>query len=85
VLNELDRLMIPCTSYPFSNSSSARYEPSCPDTPVSNATFLFGSNGALSGLDDCRVFMSTTGDSEVGFVIAIGEILKVGGLDNESS
>jgi len=29
--------------------------------------------------------MSTTGDSEGGFVIAIGEILKISGLDNVTS
>lgn len=31
--------MIPCTSYPFLSSSSARYEPSCPVIPVMRARF----------------------------------------------
>ena len=30
----LDRLTTPVTSYPFSSSSSARYDPSCPVIPV---------------------------------------------------
>ena len=31
---------MPCTSYPFSNNSSARKEPSCPVMPVINAVFI---------------------------------------------
>src|ERR1700694_2625834 len=31
---------MPCTSYPFSSSNSARYEPSWPVTPVINATLF---------------------------------------------
>jgi hypothetical protein len=40
VLKELERRMRPCTSYPFASSISARYEPSCPVTPVINAFFM---------------------------------------------
>src|SRR5436190_16226154 len=37
VLNVLARRMMPWTSYPFSRSSSARYDPSCPVIPVISA------------------------------------------------
>ena len=39
-MKEDDLLLIPCTIYPFSNKSSAKYEPSCPVIPVINATFI---------------------------------------------
>ena len=48
MLNELDRRMIPCTTYPFSNSSSVRYDPSCPVIPVMRATFSSGSTSSRS-------------------------------------
>jgi hypothetical protein len=32
--NEDERRLIPWTSYPFAIRSSAKYEPSCPATPV---------------------------------------------------
>ena len=35
----LRRRTTPTTSYPLSSSSSARYEPSCPLTPVMMARF----------------------------------------------
>src|ERR1700677_370099 len=41
VLNSEVRRLIPCTSYPFDNKSSARYAPSCPVTPVMRARFIF--------------------------------------------
>src|SRR3989344_4141018 len=31
---------MPCTSYPFSRRSSAKYEPSCPVIPVMSAFFI---------------------------------------------
>jgi hypothetical protein len=34
-----DLLLTPCTIYPFDSRSSARYDPSCPVTPVINAVF----------------------------------------------
>ena len=40
VLKVEARRMIPWTSYPFSSRSSARYEPSCPVMPVTNAFFI---------------------------------------------
>ena len=40
--------------YPFSNNNSAKYEPSCPFTPVTKATFmlfgLYGENKNFQGL-----------------------------------
>src|SRR6266849_4801335 len=39
VLKVLARRMMPCTSKPLDNSSSARYEPSCPVIPVMSAFF----------------------------------------------
>ena len=40
VLNDDERRISPCTSYPLANSSSARYEPSCPVIPVISADFV---------------------------------------------
>src|ERR1043165_3213407 len=62
VLNELVRRMIPCTSYPFASRNSARYDPSCPVTPVISA---FGIRPLLegygaSGADDCTSCLTTT-------------------------
>src|SRR5580765_3145635 len=39
VLNELDRRIMPYTSYRFSSSNSARYDPSWPVIPVISALF----------------------------------------------
>src|SRR6266851_3010543 len=39
VLKVLARRMMPCTSQPLDNNSSARYEPSCPVIPVMSALF----------------------------------------------
>src|SRR5207244_1472732 len=49
VLKELERRTTPWTSYPFSTSSSARYEPSWPVTPVMRAVFISASNGGAQG------------------------------------
>ena len=35
------RWMSPCTSYPLDSSNSARYDPSCPVMPVTNARLGF--------------------------------------------
>ena len=39
VLNEDERRLMPCTTYPLSRRSRASSEPSCPVTPVISATF----------------------------------------------
>ena len=39
VLNEDDRRFMPCTTYPFDSSNSAKWAPSWPVTPVMRATF----------------------------------------------
>ena len=41
VLKDDDFLITPCTSYCFLSKNSAKYEPSCPVTPVIRATFFF--------------------------------------------
>ena len=41
VLKELERRIIPYTSYPFAKSNSARYDPSWPVMPVIRAFFFF--------------------------------------------
>jgi SAM-dependent methyltransferase len=43
----LDRRTVPTTSYPFSRSSSARYDPSCPVIPVMIARFAIQDLGIL--------------------------------------
>ena len=40
VLNELERLISPCTSYPLPSNNSAKYDPSCPVIPVIRAFFV---------------------------------------------
>ena len=40
VLEVEQRLIRPCTSYPFSSKNSARYDPSCPVIPVISAFFI---------------------------------------------
>src|SRR6266852_5844721 len=40
VLKDEERRLMPCTSYPFFRSDSARYEPSWPVIPVINAIFF---------------------------------------------
>src|SRR4051795_2116492 len=54
VLNEEERRMTPWTSYPFSSSSSARYEPSCPVMPVMSARLRVTIAPYASGPDDDR-------------------------------
>ena len=39
VLNDDDRRFMPCTTYPFDSSNSAKWAPSWPVTPVMRATF----------------------------------------------
>src|SRR5436305_15215525 len=44
VLNDDERRITPCTSWPFASRSSARYEPSCPVMPVISARFVMRSH-----------------------------------------
>src|SRR5215831_19129000 len=48
VLNELVRRTTPTTRYPFASRNSARYEPSCPVTPVISAV-------GIGWWDECGV------------------------------
>src|SRR5229473_1470452 len=68
VLIDDDLRMSPCTSYPFSNRSSARYEPSWPVIPVIRARGRSGISRSLSiepgQLESCRV--SPAGERQSG-------------------
>ena len=80
VLNDEQRRMMPQTSYPFSSSNSARYEPSWPVMPVISAFFRGAADGVMGNTSDNAKGVSWRqgwdltggGDREAGTIPLVG-------------
>src|SRR5256712_7103458 len=64
--------MMPCTSQPLDNNSSARYEPSCPVIPVMSAFFAMRRGTSLFQLADQGKSNSRRRSKALGFSFNAG-------------
>src|SRR4051794_7587220 len=77
VLNDDERRTIPCTTYPFAISNSARYDPSWPVMPVTSAVrAVFG----ISGSNDVDARVARDDVARVDDHLRRGVELRIGEL-----